>query len=244
MKTLAQVSLELFIENGAKAVERNDIAIVIDVFRCSSTIIAALANGIKEVIPVETLEEAFTLHAKKQDFILAGERAGLKPNRFDLGNSPLAFISGNYKGKKLILTTSNGTKAIKQVDKCSWVLIGAFLNAGVVASIALKLASKNKTGITILLASNTRSLYLEDFICGGLLSSKFKSSDAKLDDSALSAMLSWKKAEEKLREVIKNSQHGKYLMDIGYEKDVDFCSNLDVYPIIPYLKNGSIKKLE
>jgi len=187
------------------------------------------------------LDEALSLHKKKQDLILAGERAGLKPDGFDLGNSPLALISENYEGKKLILTTSNGTKAIKQVDKCSWVLIGAFLNASKIANKALNLAKENKSGITILLASSARDLYLEDFICAGLLSYKFNILNAKFDDTAIASMLSWEKAKENLKEVIKNSQHGKYLRDIGYAKDVDFCSNIDIYPIIPYLVNGNIK---
>ena len=244
MQLLTQVNLELFIENGVEAVKRNDVAIVIDVLRCSSTMIAALANGIKEIKPVETLEEAFALRANEQDSILAGERMGLKPDGFDLGNSPLAFVSGNQRGKKVILTTTNGTRAIKQVYECKWALIGAFLNAGVVANVALNLAKKNQIGITMLLAGSTGNLYLEDFICAGLLSSKLMSTNAKLNDSAFSSMLSWKKAEENLKEIIKNSQHGKYLGDIGYEKDVDFCSNLDVYSIVPYLKRGKIKVFE
>ena len=241
---LTKVNLGLFIEAGIEAVGRNDVVIVIDALRCSSTIIAALANGIIEITPVKSLEEAFELRKMQKDLILVGERAGLKPDGFDLGNSPTAFISNNYRGKKVILTTSNGTKAIEQVKECDWVLIGAFLNANEVANVALKLAKEHEVGITILLACSSRNLFLEDFICGGLLVSKLLSPGIKLDDSAYASMLSWYKAEKNLEEIIKNSQHGKYLMDIGFGKDIDFCLNIDHYSIIPYLNNGNIRKKE
>ena len=240
MLLLIKVHLGLFIEKGAEAVKRNDIVIMIDVLRCSSTIITALFNGIIEIIPVESLEEAIELRKNQNDLILAGERNGLKPNGFDLGNSPNEFNSSRFEGKKVVITTSNGTKALEKVKNCKWVLVGAFLNAESVVNAAFKLAKEEKVGITILLASSSEDIYLEDFICSGLLSKKLLSMGANLDDSAHASMLAWNNAKENLNEIIKRSQHGEYLKRIGFENDIDFCLKIDLYPIVPWSSNGKI----
>jgi 2-phosphosulfolactate phosphatase len=238
---LVKVSLELSIEKGREAIKRNDIAIVVDALRCSSTIITAIANDVREIIPVETTGEAFELRSNDSNTILVGERKGKKINGFDLDNSPLEFINNEFRRKRIVITTTNGTSAIKQVEKCPMVLIGAFMNSNEVTKKSLILAKKYKSGITILLAGRHYNFFLEDFLCAGLLSSNFMSVDANLNDHALASMLSWKRAECNIREIVKNSQHGRDLIEIGLERDVDFCLNIDAYPIVPYLERNSIK---
>ena len=238
---MIEVNLELSIEKGREAVKRNDIAIVIDALRCSSTIITAITNDVREVIPVETLDEAFKLRSNDSNIILVGERKGQKIDGFDLDNSPLEFITNEFRGKRIVITTTNGTSAIKQVEKCPMVLIGAFMNSNEVSKKALILAKKYQTGITILLAGRNHNFFLEDFLCAGLLSSKFKYANANLSDHALASMLSWERAECNIREIVKNSQHGRDLIEIGLEKDVDFCLNIDAFSVVPYLERNSIK---
>ncbi|MCW3975123.1 MAG: 2-phosphosulfolactate phosphatase [Candidatus Bathyarchaeota archaeon] len=238
---MIEVNLELSIEKGREAVKRNDIAIVIDALRCSSTIITALANDVREIIPVETLDEAFKMRSNDSNIILVGERKGQKIDGFDLDNSPLKFITNEFRGKRIVITTTNGTSAIKQVEKCPMVLIGAFMNSNEVTKKALILAQKYQSGITILLAGRNHNFFLEDFLCAGLLSSKFKYANANLNDHALASMLSWERAECNIREIVKNSQHGRNLIEIGLEKDVDFCLNIDAFSVVPYLERNSIK---
>ena len=238
---MIEANLELSIEKGREVVKRNDIAIVIDALRCSSTIITAIANDVREIIPVETLDEAFKLLSNNSNIILVGERKGQKIDGFDLDNSPLEFITNEFRGKRIVITTTNGTSAIKQVEKCPMVLIGAFMNSNEVTKKALILAQKYQTGITILLAGRNHNFFLEDFLCAGLLSSKFKYSSANLNDHALASMLSWERAECNINEIIKNSQHGKDLIEIGLEKDMDFCLNIDSYSVVPCLERNSIK---
>ncbi|MDH5596295.1 MAG: 2-phosphosulfolactate phosphatase, partial [Candidatus Bathyarchaeota archaeon] len=122
------LNLELSAKDTLKAVSRKDVLVVIDVLRCCSTIVMALANGAKEVIPTKTIREAQALHKKHPEFLLAGERKGLKPIGFNLGNSPLEFSSNIVKEKHVVLTTTSGTKAICSSKKARWVLIGAFFN--------------------------------------------------------------------------------------------------------------------
>lgn len=240
---MIEVNLELSIEKGREAVKRNDIAIVIDALRCSSTIITAIANDVREIIPVETLDEAFKLRSNDSNIILVGERKGQKIDGFDLDNSPLEFITNEFRGKRIVITTTNGTSAIKQVEKCPMVLIGAFMNSNEVTKKALILAQKYQTGITILLAGRNHNFFLEDFLCAGLLSSKFKYANANLNDHALASMLSWESAECNIMEIVKNSQHGRDLIEIGLEKDVDFCLNINAFSVVPYLERNSIKIL-
>ena len=106
--------------------------------------------------------------------------------------------------------------------------------------IRFKLAKDEKSGITILLASSSEDIYLEDFICGGLLSKKLLSMGVNLGDSAYASMLAWNNAKENLNEIIKKSYHGEYLKGIGFENDIDFCLKIDFYPIVPWSNNGKI----
>ena len=146
------VSLEFSAKDALKAVQRGDAVIVIDVLRCYSTIVTALAKGAEGVIPTKTVNEARGLHKKHSELILAGEKGGIKPRGFDLGNSPLEFSPQAIGGKRIIFTTTSGTKAIVLSQKTRWVLIGALLNAEAVAKAALKIAEKEKVGISLVLS--------------------------------------------------------------------------------------------
>ena len=117
------------------------------------------------------------------------------------------------------------------------------MNSKEVTKKALILAQKYQTGITILLAGRNHNFFLEDFLCAGLLSSKFKYANANLNDHALASMLSWERAKCNIKEIVKNSRHGRDLIEIGLEKDVDFCLNINAYSIVPYLERNSIKIL-
>jgi hypothetical protein len=102
-------------------------AVVFDVLRATSSIITGLASGVEAIIPVRTVEEAREWKLKDPDLLLAGERGGLPPKGFDLGNSPEEFEK--LKGRRVVMTTTNGTAAIQSVQKASKVLIGALLNS-------------------------------------------------------------------------------------------------------------------
>ena len=101
-------------------------AVVFDVLRATSSIITGLASGMEAIIPVRTVEEARARKLKDPDLLLAGERGGLPPEGFDLGNSPEEFEK--LSGRRVVMTTTNGTAAIESVRSASKVLIGALLN--------------------------------------------------------------------------------------------------------------------
>ena len=227
----------------AKAVQRGDVIIVIDVLRCSSTIVTALANAAEGVIPTKTVKEARAFHKKHPEFILAGERGGIKLKGFDLGNSPLEFSPQKVKGKHIILTTTSGSKAIISSKKAKHVLTGAFLNAEATAKAASKIAEREETGIS-LISSGTRGHFsLEDFICAGAIAEGLSADNVEYSDAVSAALLAFQQARKSLERVIQSGHHARYLISQGFEEDVKFCCQLNVFKIVPFLKDGTVVPL-
>jgi len=228
---------------AVKAVQRGDVIIVIDVLRCSSTIITALANGAKGIIPVETIKEAWAYRKDHPEFLLAGERGGLKPKEFDLGNSSLNFSSEIVKGKQIILTTTSGTKAISSAKKGRKVLVGAFLNVEAVAEAALKIAEKEQAGISIVLSETMGRFSLEDFLCAGAIIESLSTKKVELSDAALAALLAFQQARGSLSAIVQRGSHAQYLESIGFKEDVRFCSRMNVFQVVPVLEGEKIVPL-
>jgi len=236
--------LEFVAKDAVKAVKRRDVIVVIDALRCCSTIVTALANGATCVIPVKTILEARRLKKKYPEFVIAGERKGLKPKGFTLGNSPLEFSPRNVGGRGIILTTTSGTKAIFLSEKGKWVLIGAFLNARAIAEASLTIAEKEKTGISLVLAGKEGQFSLEDFLCGGAIAESFSTGRVKLSDAVVAALLSFKGAHGSLNKVIQQGSHAQYLEKKSFENDVEFCSKMNIFNIVPFLEEERIVPLE
>lgn len=237
MKT--PVSLEFFLKDAANAVQREDIVIVIDVLRCCSTIITALANGAKEIIPAKTLKEARTLHSKHPEYILAGERRGMRPKGFHLGNSPLEFNPEKVKGRRIVLTTTSGTKAIVLSKNAKQVLIGALQNAETVAKAALEIARKERAGISLILSGKNREFFIEDFICAGAIAQRLEDDKIEHSDAVSAALLCFLQVQDDLEGVIQSGHHATYLRSLGFGDDVKYCSKQNVSRIVPYL-NGVV----
>jgi len=237
------VNVEFLAKDATKAVGRGDLIVVIDVLRCSSTIVTALFNGAKAIIPTKTLSEARKLHAKNPEYLLAGERGGLRPPGFDLGNSPLEYVREKIFGKIIILTTTSGTLALINSRGAKWVLVGSFLNAKAVAEKAFSIAYKEETGISIVQAGTEGRFSLEDFICAGAILSKLPEESIKLSDSARAALLAFKYAENDLYANLVGSEHSRKLMNLGFSEDIKFSSQMDIYPIVPLFKDGIITKI-
>jgi len=227
-----------------RAVKRRDVIIVIDVLRSCSTIVTALANGATCIIPVKTILEARKLKKRHPRFVVAGERKGLKPKGFDLGNSPLEFSHRNVAGRGIILTTTSGTKAISSSQKGKWVLIGAFLNAKAIAEASLKIAEKEKTGISLVLAGKEGRFSLEDFFCAGAIAESFPNGMIELCDAVMAALQSFKGARHSLDTTVKQGSHARYLEKKGFNHDVEFCSKMNVFNVVPFLREGRIVLLE
>ncbi|MFM7725899.1 MAG: 2-phosphosulfolactate phosphatase, partial [Flavobacteriales bacterium] len=143
--------------------EEFDIVVVIDVLRATSAITTALHCGVEKIIPVASVDEA--IEYKKKGFIVGAERDGRVVEGFDFGNSPYAYMDPAMHGKTIVLTTTNGTKAIQIAGERKTVVIGCLNNLDILCSW---LAEQHKN--TLVLASGWKDkVNLEDTICGGAI---------------------------------------------------------------------------
>lgn len=238
------IKVETDPKTGLQASLSEDVLIVIDVLRFSSSIITGLAAGAKQFIPVTTLKKARNIQRKNRSYLLAGERKGLKPKDFHFGNSPIEFKKLNLKGKSIVISTTNGTKTIEYCKKSKLLLIASFLNAHAISTyIANHLPRKNN--VSIILASKNHTVFLEDFICAGLLVSNIINLTSKqdLNDDAILAKLVWNSAKDDLEKTILEGHHASYLESIGFNEDVKFCVNRDIYDLVPFVQGNEISKM-
>ncbi|OPZ75653.1 MAG: putative 2-phosphosulfolactate phosphatase [Firmicutes bacterium ADurb.Bin456] len=222
---------------------RDKLAVVFDVLRATSTIITALANGCREVIPVLTVEEALAYAGYHRDVILGGERDSLLIPGFHLGNSPREFTSGRVKGKTVVLTTTNGTQAIRRAARGSaGVLIGSLLNS---KALAEKIAGARKD--VVLICAGTRgSFSLEDTVAAGMvcreLAMMVPVKKALLLESDF-AVAACRLADFYSRNpllALYNSRHGQELAAQGFSEDLAYCSQLNFTCIVPDFRQGRI----
>jgi 2-phosphosulfolactate phosphatase len=216
---------------------QGNIAVVIDVLRASSVICTALHNGAKAIIPVETLDEAFTL--RSENCLLAGERQGFKPEGFDLGNSPLEYKPEIIAGKDIILTTTNGTRAIKNSRDATEIIIASFLNLDALCSYLLS----QPLDVCIVCAGTENRFSLDDALCAGNIISTLceKSTAVNLTDSAFAHKTLYESIGWNLQQALQDGcTHYSYLNHNGFATDVDFCLRKNVFNILPKLSNNHI----
>ena len=225
-----------------KYFKKGYIPIVVDVLRCSTTIITAVENGARGIIPVATIKEAKALGEIYVDAVLAGERNGIPPEGFKLGNSPYEFKPEIINGKLIILTTTNGTKAIKSASRLGPTLIGGIINAKAVSKAAYKIAVEKGRDIIIVMAGKAGIFYLEDFIGAGLIVRELENYNTILDDVATAALNLVKNSN--WRSLAEKSEHASYLASIGFKKDVIYALTPNISNTVPILTNSIITKLE
>lgn len=214
---------------------KKSAVVVIDVYRATSAIVAALGSGIKEVIPVSSVEEAKEYKAK--GFIAAAERKGAVVKGFDLGNSPIALSQSAFKGKSIVLTTSNGTKALLKTDGAKEVLIASFLNEQAIVDY---LAEKHKN-VIFLCAGWKDRFNLEDTVVAGAIGRGLEKKGWHTHcDSALAAMRLFDLAQDKMPEFMKDASHTYRLGHLGLQDDIEFCNRRNVFNIVPGFENGTI----
>jgi 2-phosphosulfolactate phosphatase len=213
--------------------------VVIDVLRATSTIVTALGNKASEVIPaIEPVEVAdLVRNIGPRECITGGERKGLKIEGFDLGNSPAEYTEERVKGKKVVLCTTNGTKAIKWAQGAAEVYIGSFLNIQVLMDHLWGSAQD----LILICSGREQNLCLEDLAFAGMMIQLLQDRGKNgLTDGAKLAQYVWEKAAPNPEQFIKQTQHGRYLSEIGMEHDIRECLIFNKYPILPRYFNGKI----
>src|SRR5690606_20666376 len=152
-----------------------------DIFRATSSMCYGLANGARAIIPVAGLDEC--LSYRDQGYLLAAERDGRVVPGFDFGNSPFSYTEDKVAGKTVVLTTTNGTQAIQQCRDAEALVIGSFLNIGVLASWL----KQQPHHILLVCAGWKNHFNLEDTVFAGALVHRLKTDAWVLDDAAHAA---------------------------------------------------------
>jgi len=207
--------------------------VVVDILRATSSWITALGNEAKLIRPVTTLKECMNLG--KKGFLTAAERNGRKVEGFELGNSPFDYSLETVKGKKIAVTTTNGSRAVKYASASKEIYFGAYLNIK-----ALHQQLSKKENIAILCSGWEGKPGMEDILYAGELVNMLSGSHFVTDDSAIIAFELYKKARQNMYFFLSQAIHVKRLLKLGLKKDIDYCLKKDVYDIVPKLYKGNI----
>jgi 2-phosphosulfolactate phosphatase len=218
------------------------VIVVIDVLRATSVMVHAIAQGALEIIPAATVEEAFQIAKAfpRSSILLGGERESKKIAGFDLGNSPKEYDTERVTGKKLILTTTNGTKAFRLVSSGEKILLGSFLNIGAVARRCIE----SERNLLIFPSGNEGGFSLEDSICGGMLIELIRKKGRKpisLTDASQCAQILYQTFKDNLLAAFHLSHHGKELINSGFEDDLVYCAQIDTTSLVPVFREGVIR---
>ena len=217
--------------------DRNSIVVVVDVLRATSAMCTAFHHGIDRIIPVSTVEEALD-YRDVDNIILAAERNGKQVRGFDFGNSPLQYQEHDVKGKTLVMTTTNGTKAINIAKRDHQVVIGSFLN---IDALIDWLAKQDKD-VVVLCAGWKNDFCFEDALFAGALSEKLlKTKLFESDsDSANGSRMIYIRAKDDMFRFLGVSQHRKRLAHLNIEIDVKYCLQENITNVIPVLKGDKL----
>jgi len=214
-----------------------DIAVVIDVLRATTTISWALKNGadsIQVFADLDLLKES-AIKWQADERLMLGERGGKKIDGFDLGNSPLSVTKEIVNGKRLFMSTTNGTKSLQKVQHAKHLFAMGFPNRKAVAEKIISLKGEN----VLILGSGWEGSYsLEDSLAAGALASYLeKNFDFEiniLNDELHAALALWEFWKNDILKCLKTATHGKRLTSLGdYEDDFKSCAELDCLDIVP-----------
>ena len=218
--------------------------VVIDVLRASSTIITALSNGAKEVVPVGTVEFAVKVSGGifGGQTLLCGERNTKKIEGFALGNSPAEYTKEIVSGKSIVFYSTNGSRAIVKAKYSANLFICSFNN---MKSLSDHLKKLNED-ILILCSGNNNFLSLEDSVCAGMLVNELVSDNnqTELTDSSKSAMSLFKSFGNNILKFLSETDHGRLLISNGFESDLKDCAELDSTNVIPFYSGNTLKVLK
>lgn len=219
-------------------------AVVIDVLRATSTIVEAFSAGARAIYPTQSSEEAVRLANSlgREDTLLCGERKGLKIEGFDLGNSPLEFTPERVGGKRLVMNTTNGTRAFLTVEAAESVVAGSLLN---LSAVSRSLAGSER--IVLVCGGKEDRFSLDDALCAGLILQRLSEENGsdgprewRLDDASR-AVLALADQYPVDADVLGHTAAGAALVDIGLEADVVHCATVDRSGLVPEMHDRTIR---
>lgn len=208
---------------------------VIDVLRATSNMVTGLAHGCRGIVPVETVQQTKSL--QEPGDLLGGERFGKKLAGFNLGNSPFEYMTEDVRGKRILMTTTNGTRAMQKAHKAQTLLACSLLNAAACAACALEL----KRDVVLLCSGTQDSFSLEDGLCAGLVieeMSGMRGGDLDVCDFGLAMQACCRGLGNGMTDALLNCANGKRLSKLGFLDDVLYCAEVNKLNTVPALRDG------
>ena len=230
---------------------RDAVYVVFDVLRATSTFVTALHHGAKAIVPVPEIAVALAIREKQPDVLLGGERDGVRIRAaqtggvdFDLGNSPREYTPEKVRGKTIVSTTTNGTRALRASAGAKTVLDASFLNLTATAEFIKKIQPAH---IVLVCAGTHENTALEDVLAAGELCEILLSKPLtpalsplgrgegvlQLSDSAEIVRRVYAQAKPDLAGAVRTSENARRLLSIAQLRDdVAFCLQQDIFPLV------------
>ena len=216
-------------------------ALVVDVLRATTSVVAACAAGCRTVIPVP--DEAAARRAAGRfsagECLLAGERGGDPIVGFDLGNSPREFTAERVAGRAIVLTTTNGTHAMLTAGAAAAAAVAALTNA----AAAARWAMASGRDLTVLCSGERGAFCLEDAVCAGFVVDALAregAGDLRLTDAALAARRLAESYAGRLQRLVEDASWARSLHRAGRAADFEVCLALSTQEQVPIFKGGAI----
>lgn len=224
-----------------------DCAIAVDVLRATTTMATVLAAGGEAVQVFSDLEQLKQVSEKwsPEKRLRAGERGGAKVAGFDMGNSPLDCTSERVQGRRLFISTTNGTRALQRIQNSPVVLAAALINRAAVVQYVLKQQSET---VWIVGSGWEGSYSLEDTACAGAIAySILKQTNIPLEDLAgndevIGAIALYQAWQDQLLAMLHQASHGKRLMRLNCHEDLKYCAQLDILDVVPIQQEPGVLK--
>lgn len=216
-----------------KHADDDNLVVIVDILRATSSICAAIHNGVKSIIPVATVEEAREM--KALGYMVASERDGYVLDFADFGNSPFNFTPEKVLGKEIVYSTTNGTRCIHMASHSKAVVIGSFLN---ISAIAHWLAAQNAP-VLIFCASWKDRFSLEDTVFAGALAEKLLQSGSFVSncDAVTASLDLWTMAKVDILTYIEKSAQKARLGLKGLDDCIEYCLTADQTSVVPLFEN-------
>lgn len=211
------------------------VVVVIDILRATSSIVYGIENGANAIIPVAQVEDC--LRYADQGYLLAAERNGEVVEGYDFGNSPFSYTAEKVQGQTVVLTTTNGTKALYLARKrARQVVVGAFLNL----QALVDWLRTQESDVLLLCAGWKDQFNLEDTLFAGAVVHQLRSSFTIFDDAGTAAEDLYLLAKDDLREYVGKSAHSHRMMALDIEQDINFCLQTNTCTAIPVLQGDEL----
>lgn len=211
---------------------------VIDILRATTTMCAALHHGARALIPVASTEEALRLAQTigSDDVLLAGERNSVRIPGFQLGNSPLEMTEAAVRGKTLIVTTTNGTRALLATQGAGAVYAACAANLAGAAEKAQEALERDEA-VLVVCSGRDGAFALEDAYCAGRLAAAALNSRKPrrgLNDAAIASLDLVRRYGDRWERPLSYGRAGRDLIRLGFRDDVLDAARMDAYPVLPH----------